>query len=102
MPTIKARLLDLCEDFGGYITYIFEDLDYNASKSDSPYLMVTRFPNWQADMLNIGDIGFLNYEEVYAGKSEWWDALEQQFHKYKYTNIVFMKFVKERKIDLTV
>lgn len=102
MPTIKAKLLDYMEDFGGYINYIFQDLDHNAATSDSPYLMVTRFPNWQADNLQIGDIGFLNYDSVIAGRSEWWDNASQQFHKYKYTNLVFVKFIRERKIELTV
>ena len=102
MPTIKARLVDFAEDFGGYINYIFQDLDYNALKSDSPYIMVTRFPNWQADALDIGDEGFLNYEEVFAGKTEWWDQSQQAFHKYNYNNIVFVKFVKERKRELVV
>lgn len=93
MPTIRAKLLDYSEDIGGYIVYVFIDLDYIGA-TPSPYVMVTRFPNWNAPMYKIGDSGFLSYKDVVAGQTDWWDG--HQYHKYKYTDSVFEKFILDR------
>lgn len=76
----------------GYTTYVFQNLD-GVSFLDK-YIMVTRWPRWEHRNLDIGEIGYLTYKEVIAGKDTWWDG--NQFIPYNYTNIVFIKFIKEK------
>lgn len=76
----------------GYTTYVFKNLD-SVSAFDK-YIMTTRWPNWQHRNIDIGEIGYLTYKEVIAGQDTWWDG--SQFIPYNYTNIVFIKFVKEK------
>lgn len=76
----------------GYTTYVFKNLD-SVSPFDK-YIMTTRWPNWQHRNIDIGEIGYLTYKEVIAGQDTWWDG--SQFIPYNYTNIVFIKFVKEK------
>lgn len=93
MVTIHAKLLAKEHDIGGYTTYVFENLD------DAPfghkYLMLTRWPNWQARNIDVGEVGYVTYKEVIAGQDTWWDGTN--FIPYNYTNIIFIKFVKENK-----
>lgn len=78
-------------DFGGYTTYVFQNLE---SKSVyDKYLMCTRWPNWEHRNLDLGETGYLTYKEVVAGVDTWYDGTS--FIPYNYTNIIFIKFVKE-------
>ncbi len=56
--------------------------------------MCTRYPNWDHRDIDIGEIGYLEYEEVKAGES-WFNSQTNTYVPYKYTNIYFIKFVKE-------
>ena len=56
--------------------------------------MCVRFPNWNQSIFNIGDIGFLNVRFVEAGVDKWFDGTG--FNSYRYTNVIFMKFVLEK------
>lgn len=91
MVTIHGKLIAKEHDLGGYITYVFKDLDNNTFGHS--YLMVTRWPNWQHKNVEIGDIGYLTYKEVIAGVDKWWDG--SNFIPYNYTNLIFIKFVKK-------
>ena len=83
-------------DIGGYITYVFENL--NQTDYNSKYLMCVQFPNWNQTEINIGDIGYVNVRYVKEGISQWYDGEKMQV--YKYTNVVFLKFIKEpEKVD---
>ena len=83
-------------DIGGYITYVFENL--NQTDYNSKYLMCVQFPNWNQTEINIGDIGYVNVKYVKEGISQWYDGEKMQV--YKYTNVVFLKFIKEpEKVD---
>lgn len=86
---IFGRLVAYHSDFGGYITYVFQNLD--KCTPSLKYVMCTRWPNWDCDTLQLGDEGYLHYEERRAGIDEWWDG--NQFIKYKYDNLQFVKFV---------
>lgn len=95
MITILCQLVAQECDFGGYITYVFETLEYNPPFGHK-YIMVTRFPNWQARDLDIGEVGYLTYNEVIAGKDTWYDSVSQKFIPYNYSNLIFIKFVKQQ------
>ena len=80
----EAKLLAIKE--GVYTTYVFKDYINNK------YIMCTRLPNWQVQEINIGDEGFLQYQEVNAGDS-YYDASIENYKKYNYSNIYFNNFV---------
>jgi hypothetical protein len=78
-------------DVGGYITYVFENLNYKSY--DQQYIMCVQFPNWNQSEINIGDVGYVNVRYVKEGVSQWYDG--EKMNVYKYTNVVFLKFIKE-------
>lgn len=94
MVTIHCQLIAEERDALGYITYVFKNLE------DAPfghtYSMVTRFPNWQHRDLEIGEKGYLTYNEVIAGKDKWYCPETGQMIPYNYTNIYFIRFIKEQ------
>lgn len=100
MHIVRAELLTFRNEFGGYIVYVFRNLE-SCGLTDK-YIMTVRFPNWNCPLLNVGDTGFLKYKEVEAGKSTWWDNNTQTNVAYKYDNVIFEDFIHDRKKDLTV
>lgn len=96
--TIRAKLLAEHTDFMGYINYVFENLE--AQEPDFKYIMCVRFPNWDQSLMSIGDIGYLNIRYVEEGVDKWFDG--KDFIPYKYTNIIFIKFIEEKpKVNIT-
>lgn len=95
--TIHAKLIAKNIDCMGYINYVFEDLEYK--DSDYKYIMCVQFPNWEQAIISIDDIGYLNIRYVKAGVDTWYDG--NKLVPYKYTNIIFLKFIEEKpKIDI--
>ena len=86
--TCYAELLAKRTDCMGYTTYVFKNLN------TSEYIMCTRFPNWEHPCLSIKDKGFLDVKYVEAGIDKWFNGKE--FIPYKYTNIIFEKFIIEK------
>lgn len=94
--TIKAKLVAKSTDIGNYITYVFENLE--SINIDDKYIMCVQFPNWNQSTVNINDVGFVHVRYVKEGVSQWYDG--EKMNVYKYTNIVFLKFIKEpNKVD---
>ena len=92
--TVFAELLELFQDFEGYITYVFKLLDNDEiSRLETKLIMCVRYPNWQTPLVNKGDIGYLNFKEVTAGVDTWFDGTS--FIPYKYDDIQFVKFIKK-------
>lgn len=88
---IHAELLTYKEEAGGYIIYVFRDLDVF-----NKYIMCTRFPRWETPPINIGDKGYLNYMEIIAGRDQWYNKEERCFIHYNYNGIQFINFVPEK------
>lgn len=84
---LKAKNIDV----GGYITYVFENLNFQTYENQ--YVMCVQFPNWNQSEICIGDVGYVNVRYVKEGISQWYDG--EKMNVYKYTNVVFLKFVKE-------
>ena len=59
--------------------------------------MCTRLPNWKVPDLNVGDIGFLEYQIIKAGE-EYFNVATQQKQIYQYSNIYFNNFILENTI----
>lgn len=90
--TLHARLIASSMDGMGYINYVFEDLEFK--DFDCKYIMCVQFPNWNQGLIKEGDVGYVTIKYVREGVDEWFDGKE--FVKYKYTNIIFLKFIKEQ------
>lgn len=96
MITIHGQLVALEKDIGGYITYVFKNLE-NAPFGYN-YVMCKRWPNWECVQVNLGDVGYLTYMDVVAGRDTWYDKETQQEIPYNYSDVVFLNFVPD-KID---
>ena len=55
---LKAKYIDI----GGYITYVFENLDFK--NYEDQYVMCVQFPNWNQSEIKINDIGYVNVRYV--------------------------------------
>ena len=87
----RTRLITFREDIGGYIVYVFENLE-NTNSFDK-YIMCTRFPRWETPFVNIGDIGFLKFREVEGGVDKWFDTETHEHVLYNYTGVHFLNFI---------
>lgn len=94
MLTIKAQL-EAKENDLGYTIYVFKNLENNPPFGHK-YIMCVRPPNWDAKEIELNDKGFLTYKEVIGGVDTWYDVYTRELIPYKYTNIYFIKFVKEQ------
>lgn len=97
MSTIRAKLLTYREEIGGYTVYVFEDLD--AKTWDKKYRITLRLPNWETPILKIGDVGYLSFREVVAGRDVWWDRNTQSEKFYNYNNSLFENFIHEKPLE---
>lgn len=90
--TLYASLVAFEKDSCGYTTYVFKVLDSKMAK-ESPYIMCTRYPNWNHRPIKIGEEGFLTFTEITAGKDTWFNGESQVF--YRYNAVRFEKFVEK-------
>lgn len=96
--TYKVKFVAESTDGMGYTNYVFENLNFQ--DYDYQYLMCVRFPNWNQAHFDIGDIGYVTVRYVREGIDKWYDG--ENFVAYKYTNILFLKFVPvKEQIHLT-
>lgn len=89
--TYKAKLVSQQIDSVGYITYVFENLEYEDLKYK--YLMCVRFPNWNHKSLTSGSTGYVTLKYVEGGVDKWYNGID--FTYYNYSNIIFSKFIEE-------
>lgn len=90
---IKAQLLAKKPEFGGYVIYVFQNMNYTSPMDK--YVMCTRLPNWNTEIIKVGDVGFLNFKEILAGSDSWYNADTKEYIPYKYSNIYFINFIPE-------
>lgn len=90
--TYHAKLVAKYSDGLGYVNYVFEDLEFQ--DYDYKYFMCVRFPNWEGSILEIDSVGYVTVKYVREGIDQWYDGSD--FVKYKYTNIIFLKFIPEQ------
>lgn len=93
--TVKCKLIAKEIDVLNYQSLVFKILENNCPFGHS-YCMVTVFPNWQSIIPEIEDIGYLEYDEVKGGEDTYYDRYLEDNVKYKYSNLIFKKFVKEK------
>lgn len=83
--TIKGKLI--AKQDGIYTLYVFE-------LNENEFVMCTKLPNWDVSPINIGDIGFVTFEEAVAGE-KYFNPKTEDYHVYNYTNVYFKNFLKE-------
>jgi hypothetical protein len=83
--TIKAKLLACNRN--KFSKLVFQDL------TNDRYVMLTLLPNWQEDIPQIGEVGYLSYEKAVRGTEYINDDLETGV--YKYDKLYFKNFVQE-------
>lgn len=89
MTTVLAKLMAQCEETGGYINYVFRNLE--TEDVYDKYILCTMYPNWDHRIINLEDIGYLTYEVHIAGADKYFDG--EKFLPYRYTGIQFIKFI---------
>ncbi len=91
--TIYCKLLAKESDVMNYQTLVFRNLE--KAPFGQQYIMVTVWPNWESRIPEIEEKGYLTYDFVQAGIDTFYDRTIDSDVKYKFTNLVFKKFVKE-------
>lgn len=92
--TIHAQLLAKEVDFMDYQVLVFKNLD--KSQFGQNYQLLTVFPNWESRVPDVGERGYVNYDEVTGGIDTYYDRNLDSIVKYNYSNLIFKKFVKEQ------
>lgn len=90
MITIKAKLVELAFELGGYITYIFENL--NPENWTDKYIMCVQYPNWDHVVVPLNVEGYLTFTLIEAG-TKYLDFKTNESKMYTYTHNRFDKFI---------
>ena len=94
--TIRAKLEAYNDGIYKQLVFSNPNLDPN---NELYYITVVMCPNWNYnEKLDIGDIGFLEYEYAEAGNS-YYNPHTNNYETYKYTSHYFINFVKEKTRD---
>ena len=94
MLTIYCKIVAIQQN--QYTEIVVEDLNRDYS-DDLKYVTVVLLPNWKAN-INIGDVGYLRFQYVEAGKSKWYNKDMKDFEIYKYDNNYFINFYKKEDV----
>ena len=89
--TIHCKVLQIeeCQ----YSTIIVEDLNREYT-DDYKYLTIIKLPNWNYIPIEEGDVGYIQFEYVKGGETQWFNKSTQDIEIYKYTNNYFINFFK--------
>lgn len=90
--TIFCKLVATEEESLGYTTLVFETLE--PAVFGKRFIMCVVYPNWQSRIPDLGEVGYLRFQECIAGDT-WYNHESGELVPYKYTNIVFIKFIKQ-------
>jgi hypothetical protein len=91
--TVRCKLVASESDILDYHNLVFKILEENCPFGHH-YCLCTVFPNWQSRIPEIGEIGYLHYDEIMAGDT-YYNRDTDSIMKYNFSNFVFKKFIKE-------
>lgn len=91
---INCEVVAKEQDVLGYQTLVFKNLENNCPFGHK-YCMNVVFPNWESRIPDIGEIGYVEYDEVKAGEDTYYDRNLDSIVKYNFSNLIFKKFVKK-------
>jgi hypothetical protein len=92
---VKCQLIAKECDSLNYHTLVFKVMEKDCPFGHS-YCMVTVFPNWESRIPEIEEKGYLEYDEVEAGKDTYYDRITGSIMKYNFSNLIFKRFVKKQ------
>ena len=84
--TIHCKIVAI-ED-GQYTAIVVEDLN-RIETDDLKYVTVVKCPNWDISTFEIGDTGYLQFQYVEGGKTQWYNKDSKDY---------FISFIKEKDI----
>ena len=90
--TVYAKIIQIKE--GQYTYIIAEDLNREPT-DDYKYLTLVKLPNWNDIIMSIGDVGYVQFESVFGGRSRYLDRDTGEIETYKYSNNYIMSFIKK-------
>lgn len=93
--TIYCKILVI--DQNQYTNIVVEDLRREYA-DDLKYVTVTVLPNWEIKDVELGNIGYLQFQSVEGGKTQYFKRVCEDFETYKYTNNYFISFLKEKEL----
>ena len=93
--TIYCRVVAISDN--QYTAIVVEDLERDYT-DDLKYVTVVKCPNWDVSTFEIGDTGYLQFQYVEGGKTQWYNKESKDFEIYKYNNNYFISFIKEKDI----
>lgn len=92
--TIYCKILVIQE--GQYQVIVVEDLNREYT-DDLKYVTVVKLPNWEVvNLYEIGDTGYLQFQYVKAGTTQYFNKELKDFEVYNYTNNYLINFFKEK------
>lgn len=81
-----------------YIEIVVEDLNRIAI-DDLKYVTIVQLPNWDSfSIFEIEDIGYLQFQYVEGGITQWFNKDSKDFETYNYSNNYFISFIKQKDI----
>ncbi len=90
---VRCKLIASECDILDYHNLVFKILENNCPFGHS-YTLITVFPNWGSRIPEVGEVGYLMYDEVLAGDT-YYNRNTDSIMKYNFSNFVFKKFIKE-------
>ena len=93
--TIYCKIVAIDEN--QYSAIVVEDLN-RVESDDLKYITVIKCPNWAPVKIEIGDIGYLQFQFVEGGITQWFNKNSKDFEIYNYTNNYFINFYKQKDI----
>ena len=90
--TIKCKILIIQN--AQYSHIIVDDLNRNAD-DELKYVDVVLLPNWEPQEIQVGDVGFLQFESVTGGETKYKNRNTNEDCIYAYSNNYFIRFTKE-------
>lgn len=94
--TIKCKVVAKECDLLNYHTLVFKNIETGSCPFGHTYCMTTVFPNWESRIPDVGEVGYLEYDEVEAGVDTYYDRINDSIVKYNFSNQIFKRFVKEQ------
>jgi hypothetical protein len=91
--TIYCKILVIQE--GQYSEIVVEDLNRDYT-DDLKYVTVVKLPYWENPQFTMGDKGYLEFQSVKSGETQYFSRNEKDFEYYKYSNNYFIRFIKEK------
>ena len=89
--TILSKVVAIRE--GQYTEIVVEDLNRDYT-DDLKYVTVVKLPLWENPPFALGDEGYLEFQSVKGGETQYFNRNEKDFECYKYSNNYFIRFIK--------